>query len=484
MTRRPNPLRPRLSAAIALLLGPISALAEPPCTLRQITSSTDGDSAGAQLDGGSIAFSSTADLTGENRDGSVELFLFDGSAITQITHSVKVHQGSEPSLDEGKIAFTSSDDLTGDNPDGNSEIFLWDGSSMVQITDSTDGPSFSPSLDGDSIAFSSWANLTGENPNSNMEIFLFDGSTISQVTHSKGFLDQSYDASLDGEAIAFVSYADLTGENPGNNFHIFLFDGTTISQISGGEDATYLDAFAPSLDDGSIAFYSNEIYLYNGTTVRAITRTAGGILEDPSLHGHSVAFVSDSDLTGQNPERNVEVFLAVGSTIVQVTKSSEAPAWSFAPSLDGTSIAFESNADFTGENPDHNFEIFLATCPVLSPPPPPGQYLASDELPGFRFKVRITGGSQAVAGSQEPNCPGETLCVSGALPGRSELFLRVIGPRPNGLLWVNLVRFTPSRVEVWAEKLATGEVNYYDLPALERTDDTLTGLIDRDAFQP
>lgn len=114
--------------------------------------------------------------------------------------------------------------------------------------------------------------------------------------------------------------------------------------------------------------------------------------------------------------------------------------------------------------------------------PPPGPYLQTPELPGFLFKVRITAAGREVAGTQEADCLGETLCVSGALPGRSELFARIIGPRPNGFRWVNLVRFTPSRVEVWIEETATGKVNYYDLPALPSHDTQLAGLVDKRAF--
>lgn len=115
---------------------------------------------------------------------------------------------------------------------------------------------------------------------------------------------------------------------------------------------------------------------------------------------------------------------------------------------------------------------------------PPGPFLETPELPGFRFKVRITAGDREIAGGQAPDCIDETLCVSGALAGRSELFLRVIGPRPNGFLWLNLVRFTPSRVEVWVEQTASGQVNYYDLPPLASSATELSGLVDKLAFLP
>ncbi|HYU31598.1 MAG TPA: GDSL-type esterase/lipase family protein [Thermoanaerobaculia bacterium] len=115
---------------------------------------------------------------------------------------------------------------------------------------------------------------------------------------------------------------------------------------------------------------------------------------------------------------------------------------------------------------------------------PAGPYLATSEVPGFRFKVRITAGSQVLPGQMEAGCIGETLCVSGALPGRSELFVRIIGPRPNGFLWLNLVRFTTSRVELWAEQTGTGVIHYYDLTALPLDGTELTGLVDKEAFTP
>jgi photosystem II stability/assembly factor-like uncharacterized protein len=124
-------------------------------------------------------------------------------------------------------------------------------------------------------------------------------------------------------------------------------------------------------------------------------------------------------------------------------------------------------------------------------PPPPGPWTTDPSLDGFRLKVRIGGGggggggaTPVVDGTKEPNCIPETVCMSGALAGRSELFVRIVGPRPNGFLWPTLVRFTPSRVEVWIEQLATGDVRHYVLPASGPGDDTLPGLQDRTGFQP
>ena len=119
------------------------------------------------------------------------------------------------------------------------------------------------------------------------------------------------------------------------------------------------------------------------------------------------------------------------------------------------------------------------------PPPPPGPFLATPALPGFRFKVRLsTPADQELPSRQEAACLGETLCISGALPGRSELFVRIVGPKPNGHLWPNLVRFTTSRVEIWIEQVSSKQVRYYLLPPVEPASSSLDGLFDRTAFLP
>ena len=60
----------------------------------------------------------------------------------------------------------------------------------------------------------------------------------------------------------------------------------------------------------------------------------------------------------------------------------------------------------------------------------------------------------------------------------------MIGPRPNGYLWVQISRFTPSEVEVWIEQLATGTVRHYRLPAVGPAAADVPGLQDRRAFPP
>jgi hypothetical protein len=62
--------------------------------------------------------------------------------------------------------------------------------------------------------------------------------------------------------------------------------------------------------------------------------------------------------------------------------------------------------------------------------------------------------------------------------------VRLVGPKPNGKLWPTIVKFTTSTVEVWIEQISTGEKRYYRLEGATRGEDELTGLFDRNGFEP
>jgi hypothetical protein len=111
-------------------------------------------------------------------------------------------------------------------------------------------------------------------------------------------------------------------------------------------------------------------------------------------------------------------------------------------------------------------------------------FLTLSDLPDFRFQVRIFPvGGAPIVGKKVSQCAPETLCVSGAVAGRPEVYLRVVGPRPNGYFWPTIVRFTPSRVEVEIQQISTGEVKRYTLEAVPSNTDDLPGLQDRTGFQ-
>jgi len=118
------------------------------------------------------------------------------------------------------------------------------------------------------------------------------------------------------------------------------------------------------------------------------------------------------------------------------------------------------------------------------PPPPENEYFTDPAYPGWKFRVVITANGNPTLGTPENACIPETVCVSGAIPGRAEVFLRVVGPRPNGKLWPTLVKFTTSQVDVWIRQLSTGEEKHYTLSGAAPGIDELPGLFDRDGFDP
>ncbi|HEX6199307.1 MAG TPA: hypothetical protein VF150_03505, partial [Thermoanaerobaculia bacterium] len=127
----------------------------------------------------------------------------------------------------------------------------------------------------------------------------------------------------------------------------------------------------------------------------------------------------------------------------------------------------------------------LAAAPDAGVLPPPVEPIASPEYPDFRFRVRIGGDEpQPRIGSPVLPCLPETVCVSGALPGRTEVLLRVVGPKPNGFLWPTIVRFTTSQVEVWIDQLSSGVGRYYRLAGSSPGSESLDGEFDRGGFPP
>ena len=127
----------------------------------------------------------------------------------------------------------------------------------------------------------------------------------------------------------------------------------------------------------------------------------------------------------------------------------------------------------------------IAVVPAAELVPPPGPGFVPADFPGFRAWVRIGGDEpEPRIGVPGPFCLPETACVSGALPGRIEVLLRIVGPKPNGYLWPTVVRFTTSTVEVWIEQLATGERRYYLLSGAAPGSEELTGFFDRTGFRP
>lgn len=123
--------------------------------------------------------------------------------------------------------------------------------------------------------------------------------------------------------------------------------------------------------------------------------------------------------------------------------------------------------------------------PAPPPGPPSDDWLTAPLLGDFRVQVQISVDGTVQPSRQEiAGCDPETVCVSGAVPGRVEVLVRVPGPRPNGCFWPTLTKQTTSTVEVWVERISTGEVQYYLLDGSSPGSSDLPGFFDRGGFCP
>ncbi|HLL16579.1 MAG TPA: lamin tail domain-containing protein [Pyrinomonadaceae bacterium] len=157
-------------------------------------------------------------------------------------------------------------------------------------------------------------------------------NTVRRITVTPGHaLNLNPTLSGDGRRIAFESTARLTGTSGGTGFHALRAD-------LAGEHAAFTDL--------------------------AASRAPAPAM---SRDGSRIAFASRENPTGENADGNSEIFLHADERLHQITHTSprdpaqRAADGNFQPSIsdDGTLVAFASNRDLTGANPDANLEIFL-----------------------------------------------------------------------------------------------------------------------------
>jgi hypothetical protein len=121
--------------------------------------------------------------------------------------------------------------------------------------------------------------------------------------------------------------------------------------------------------------------------------------------------------------------------------------------------------------------------PAPPPGPPGAEWLTAPLLGDFEVQVRITAGDSVQPSQQEvAGCDPETVCVSGALPGRIEALVRVPGPRPTDCFWPTITKLTSSPVEVWVGRISPGEVKHNVVDGSSPGSSDLPGFFDRTGF--
>jgi len=207
-----------------------------------------------------------------------------------------------------------------------------------QLTD-LDNEDFNPlvAIDdtGSGVFVGSSGNHSGMNPEMRREIFRLDAATgaATRLTSLDQGVSPRLDArtvsvSDDGHWIAFIAPADPLGTNHDLSEEVFVIssDGTGLTQLTS-------DPTVPAGSVWSLAISGN---------------------------GSRIVFVSNSDLTGANPDHEFQVFAIdrTGANLIQLTHATFGYAEDVSASDDGTRIVFSSDADLTGMNVDRNDEVF------------------------------------------------------------------------------------------------------------------------------
>jgi disulfide oxidoreductase YuzD len=199
-------------------------------------SGTRAPAPGISQDGSRIAFAAKDNPLGTNADGNSEIFFYDGAALRQITNTTpndssrRILDGNfQPSLtDDGRfIAFSSNRNLTNQNADGNLEIFIFDtlSNTFTQLTN-TAGPvgASDAKISGDStrVAYIRDNNAT---PGTQRDLILQDrtGGTTRLIASNATNLAFTYGRAISDDGSRIVYSADIATDSS----QVFLFDGRT-----------------------------------------------------------------------------------------------------------------------------------------------------------------------------------------------------------------------------------------------------------------
>jgi len=213
--------------------------------------------------------------------------------LTQLTPADAGTQGARwPSVATGAatVAFRHDGELDARaggprNAAGRPQVFAWrTGGAILQATDTSGQPAGAVEVDrpavaasGDRIGFMARGDLAGGNPDHSREVFLWDAGTVRQLSDGPaGTAAERADLARGGQAAAFWHAGDLAGANPSRVTQLFLArEGTSVAQLT---------AFTAPPFAGELAVASD------GPTP-------------------TVAFITDADLAGANPDGSWELFL-------------------------------------------------------------------------------------------------------------------------------------------------------------------------------
>ncbi len=299
--------------------------------------------------GSVIAFQSREDLTGENSGGYEQTFVYDtfSGELRQVTNAQTNESGLSAfalSADGESISFSSqsryvdggtlADGTT--TGDGTDQLYILDLKTGV-YTEAFAGLALqfminaSFSSDGRFLAFTSNGDYTGENPDLGAEVFVLDTmdpkNGLRQITNTTGGISAPTPKVTTNGDVYFSSNDNLTGDNPSGFDQLFKYDYQT----------------------GTISQETNSTTIGAHAIVKAVDDT-------------TITIAATQDYTGENPNLLFQGFsydIRTGE-ITQITSYDSVPlAATFFQTRNASSIVISSTGDLTGQNGDGNIELFL-----------------------------------------------------------------------------------------------------------------------------
>jgi hypothetical protein len=284
------------------------------------------------------ALSGTRIAWGALIDSKVELYLFDGNDVVQLTDNdrlerfVKIDGGNivwsaiSPAEDEeiwfhdGTTAFPLTDNALTDtrprlsganvvwegNVDPNSirsaEVFFSDGLTTLRLTNTLRSENF-PRVTGNRAV---WDRFDGQDN----ELFLYDGNNVIQLTDDE--VDQLA-PEISNEAITWHTRSDLS------DFILYYDDGESVTQLS---DRAFVDARRDpgnSLSGGNVAWRARylsgiEIFFFDGQQTLRLTDD-GRTKFTPRVSGDQAVWRGYDGF-------DYEIFLFDGESVIQLTNNS------------------------------------------------------------------------------------------------------------------------------------------------------------------
>ena len=311
-------------------------------TITRVTSAVGADFGDPQLDatGQWLTFAASGDLVAPgNADGNSEIFRYQrgSAALVQITNTTAC-TNEQPTIGGagGRIAFVSDCGLAPGS--SGSEIVLWDGTFRGIDTSgcTSRAPRVTRDASGRYVTFVT--TCAGQYPGTvnadgGEEVVRWDAATdlYRPITNTApGFTNDSASSSADGRFVSFVSTANHGGQNPTGAFAVFRYDaqGGTFLRLT-VPDPLALYTYA-AIDDGGgfvavervdLITSAFEIFLIDTTDPDTLIPVAAGGPGVTNLApavgvvgGRAlVAYQSDGDPSGGNPDANVEIWVGGGA---------------------------------------------------------------------------------------------------------------------------------------------------------------------------